>query len=121
CVDAFLFQLNQWPQAVIQKILNLIGITLNPPQPSTVLQKFVLSAPQAKDSIISKGTQVATQDGSIVFSTLTDLTIPAYTSPAGQISATAGSTAVSGSGTTFTSSVTVGGAISFDNGTSWYV
>lgn len=120
-VDALLFQLNQWPSALIQKALNLVGITLLLPQASTTPLQFTLTTPQSKDSIISKGTQAATLDGTVVFATTSDLTIPAYVSPAGTVSSTIGSTAIAGSGTTFTSSVTVGGAISFDGGTTWYV
>jgi uncharacterized phage protein gp47/JayE len=117
-VDALMFQLSQWPSAVIQKALNLVGITLNPAQVSTVLQSFTLTAPQSKDSIVAKGTGVATSDGTIVFSTTADLTITAFTSPAGTVTFTSGSTAVTGSGTTFTA-LQAGWQISPDQ-TTWY-
>lgn len=115
-VDALLFQLNQWPSAVIQKCLNLIGITLLPATPSTDLQTFVLSAPQSKDTIIPIGTQVATLDGSIVFSTVASLTITAFASSGGTLTTTTGSTAATGSGF---SSLQVGWQISADQAT-WY-
>lgn len=118
-VDALLFQLNQWPAAVIQKCLSLVGITLNPPFPSTALQTFTLSAPQPKDSIVPAGTQVATNDGSFVFATLKDLTITAFSAPAGTLSLVAGSLAVVGSGTSFTTDVQTGWQISTDQAT-WY-
>lgn len=120
-VDALLFQLGQWPQAVIQKCLSLIGVTLLPAQYSTVLQQFVLSSPQSKDSIILSGTQVATTDGSVVFASTADLTIPAYAVQAGTVASIAGSPGITGIGTAFLSAVAVGGAISFDAGTTWYI
>lgn len=115
-VDALLFQLNQWPSAVIQKCLNLVGVTLLPASPSTVQQQFTLSAPQARDTIIPIGTQVGTVDGSIVFATLANLTIAAFSSPAGTAAFTTGSVAVTGSGF---SALQAGWQISTDQ-TTWY-
>lgn len=117
--DALLYQLNRWPSAVIQKVLNLCGVTLIPATAATVQQTFTLSAPQQQDSVIPTGNQISTADGSIVFATLADLTLRAYTTPSGTISLTAGSTAVTGSGTSFTTDVQAGWAISTD-GATWY-
>jgi len=117
--DALLYQINRWPSAVIQKVLNLIGITLNPTTAATVSQTFVLSAPQSADTVIPTGTQFSTSDGTTVFGTLSDLTIRAYTTPAGTITLTSGSTSVTGSGTSFTTDVQAGYQISTD-GVTWY-
>jgi hypothetical protein len=117
--DKLIYQLNRWPQAVIQKVLSLIGITLNPATAATVSQTFTLSAPQVDDTVIPTGTQISTSDGTTVFSTLTDLTIRAYLTNAGTISLTSGSTAVTGSGTNFTTDVQAGWQISTD-GATWY-
>lgn len=117
--DKFTFQINQWPQAVIQKALNLVGVTLSPATAAIVQQTFTLSNPQVQDTVIPAGTQVGTSDGTVVFSTLTDATVRAYTQPAGTITLTSGSTAVVGSGTTFLSDVQAGYQIS-TNGTTWY-
>jgi len=117
--DAMIYQINRWPSAVIQKVLNLIGITLNPATAATVTQTFTLSNPQQSDTIISTGTQVSTSDGATVFGTLSDLTIRAYITPSGTISLTSGSTAVTGSGTSFASDAPAGYAISTD-GVTWY-
>jgi hypothetical protein len=117
--DKLIYQLNRWPQAVIQKVLSLIGITLNPATAATVSQTFTLSAPQVSDTVIATGTQVSTSDGATVFATLTDLTIRAYLTNTGTISLTSGSTAVTGSGTNFTTEVQAGWQISTD-GVTWY-
>lgn len=115
-VDALMFQLNQWPSAVIQKVLNLVGITLIPATGSTVQQSFTLSAPQSRDVIIPSGTLFGTSDGTIVFSTAANLTITALISPAGTATLTTGSVSVSGSGF---SNLQVGWQISTDQST-WY-
>ena len=118
--DRLLFQLNQWPSAVIQKALSLVGTLQNPAAAAIVTQTFTLSSPQQKDTVISIGAQVATSDGSIVFATTSDLTVSAYTTPSGTITLTAGSTAVSCSTTSFvTGSTWVGYQIQVQNG-AWY-
>src|SRR6185312_7226681 len=120
-----IYQLNRWPQAVIQKCLSLVGITLTPATPALVTQTFTLSAPSPTDIVIpgptatSSGTQVANSTGSLVFSTLSDLTIPAYRTGAGTLTLTSGSTAVVGSGTAFTTDAPAGYQISTD-GITWY-
>src|SRR5262245_36962245 len=53
-----LFQMNSWPTAVIQKVLALIGVTMNPAAAGRVVQTFTLSEPQSQDTIIEAGTQV---------------------------------------------------------------
>lgn len=115
-VDALMFQLNNWPSAVIQKVLNLVGITLIPAAPSTVQQQFTLTTPQARDTIIPTGTLASTTDGTVVFSTTSNLTITAYITGAGTASFTTGSVAVTGTGF---SGLTVGWQISTDQAT-WY-
>lgn len=100
--DKTAYQINRWPRAVIQKIMAICGMRLVAAAPATCTQQFTLSAPQRTDSTIPAGTEVSTTDGSIVFATLADLTIAAYTSPTGTVSTTAGSTTVSGSSTSFT-------------------
>ncbi len=117
--DQFLFQLNNWPSAVIQKVLALIGTTLNAAQYATVTQTFALSSPQQSDTVVPANTLVQTGDGSIVFATLADATIAAYKSPGGTISLTAGSTTVSGSGTSFTTDAPAAFQLSTDKNT-WY-
>lgn len=96
------YQLNRWPRAVVQKLMALVGITLEDAAAATANLTFTLSAPQQADKVIDAGTEVATTDGSIVFATTADLTIAAYTAPAGTIAFTAGSDAVVGTGTSFT-------------------
>lgn len=113
------FQVNQWPNAVIQKCLALVGVVLNPAQPGVAQLTFTLSAPQPTDTVIPAGTLAQTTDGTIVVATLAAATVTAYSTPAGTISMTAGSSAVTGSGTTFTTSVQVGWQISADRST-WY-
>lgn len=117
--DALLYQINRWPNAVIQKCLSLVGITLNPATGATVSQTFTLSSPQQSDTVIATGTQVSTSDGTTVFATLSDLTIRAYTTPTGTITLTSGSTAVVGSGTSFLTDAPAGYQISTD-GSTWY-
>lgn len=96
------YQLNRWPRAVVQKLLALVGVTLADAAPASASLTFTLSAPVETDKVIEAGTQVATDDGSIIFSTLADLTIAGYTGPSGTIAFTSGSTAVTGTGTSFT-------------------
>ena len=100
-VGKLLYQINRWPSGVIQKALALVGVTLTPAVGATVTQSFTLSAPQASDTVIPTGTQVSIADGSVVFATLADLTISAYSAPAGTVQTTAGSTAIVGAGTAF--------------------
>src|SRR3990167_3800692 len=79
--DKLIYQINRWPSAVVQKVLSLCGVTMAAATAATVSQSFTLSAPQSTDTVAAKGTQVSTTDGATVFSTLSDLTIAAYTTP----------------------------------------
>jgi len=118
--DALIYQLNNWPRAVLQKVAALVNVQLLDATAATTTLQFTLSAPQANDTIVSAGTEVATADGDIVFATTADLTIGGYLIPAGTISMTAGSNTVTGVGTTFvTGSAWVGYQIRAVNGT-WY-
>ena len=100
-VGRYLYQLNRWPAAVVQKALALIGVTMRAAVAATVTQRFAVANPQAADITIATGTEVSTSDGSIVFATTEDATIPAYISGAGTVSTTAGVTTVTGAGTAF--------------------
>ena len=124
-----LYQLNNWPAAVIQKVLALIGVNLLPATAAQVLQTFNFSAPQVQDTTIPAGTKVATQDGTIIYATLADLLIPGYLAAVGTLNLTAGSalatgtytngagtittvqnsTAIVGAGTSFTQALVGGG------------
>jgi len=96
------YQLNQWPRAVVQKAMALVGVTLEDAAAATTSLTFTLTAPVDRDKTIDAGTEVATTDGAILFATLDDLTIDAYTAGGGgTIAFTAGSTAVVGTGTAF--------------------
>lgn len=120
--DKLIYQLNRFPSAVIQKILNLCGVPLIPAAAATVSQSFTLSAPQVNDTLIPASTTVATADGSITFATLADATVTAYTTPAGTVAVTTGSTAVVGTTTAFvTGSAWVGWQIQIPAVTgAWY-
>lgn len=104
--DKLIYQLNRWPRAVVQKALNLAGITLIEATAAAVTQTFTLSNPFASATTIPQGTQVSNTDGSIVFETVDDLTIAAYASGTGTITITAGSATVTCSTTGFTTGST---------------
>ena len=70
--DKFIFQLNQWPDAVVSKTLNMVGIFLQAAAGATVTATFTLSSPQPQDVVIPAGTSFATADGSIQFTTTWD-------------------------------------------------
>jgi hypothetical protein len=99
--DKAIYQINRWPRALTQKLLAVAGIRLLSASPATCTQQFTLSSPQRTDTVIDAFTEVATQDSTIGFKTLSDLTITAYTTPTGTVSTTSGSATVTGSGTTF--------------------
>lgn len=118
-VGKLLFQLGQWPLGVVQKVLALCGVVLNDAAAATVPQSFTLSNPQALDTVIPSGTQVSTLDGSVVFGTTADMTIPAYVVGTGTVSTTIGSTTVTNSGSNFTTGTTWNGwQIQVNN--TWY-
>lgn len=118
-VDKLLFQLGKWPLGAVQKLLALCGVTLNAATAATCTQSFTLSNPQPADTVIPAGTEVQTADGSVVFETQSDITIAALVAGDGTVSTTAGSTTVSGAGTTFVTGTTwVGWQIQIGN--TWY-
>jgi len=120
-IGKLLFQINQWPSSVIQKVLAICGITLEPACAATVQQTFTLSSPQVADTSIPAGSDVATSNGETVFETTADLTIAAYSSPAGNITLTSGSTAVSCDNPTFVTGTTwVGWKIHIQGTSTWY-
>lgn len=114
--------INQYPRAVLQKLAALVGVRILDATAATVTQQFTLSAPQSSDTVIATGTNVGNDDGTITFSTTSDLSIAAYTTPAGTVSTTSGSATVTGSGTTFvTGSTWVGWQIQIPALTgAWY-
>src|SRR5919198_5783841 len=77
--DQLLFRLNQVPDRLYVKFLELIGLRLIPPTPAQVNVTFWLSAPAVASVGIPAGTTVATLrtevDESIVFATGEDLQI----------------------------------------------
>ena len=77
--DQLLFRLNQVPERLYVKFLELIGLRLIPPTPAQVNVTFWLSAPAVASVGIPAGTTVATPrtevDESIVFATDEDLQI----------------------------------------------
>ncbi len=59
-VDILLYRVNQMPQRHYVKLLELLGIRLEPPRAATVPLTFYLSAPQAEPVIIPQGSAVST-------------------------------------------------------------
>lgn len=113
---------NQFPRAVLQKVAALVGIEILDATAATVTQTFTLASPGARDTVISTGATVSTDDGSVIFATTSDMTVTAYTTPTGTVSTTSGSATVTGSGTTFvTGSTWVGYQIQIPANTgTWY-
>lgn len=72
-VDMLLYRLNQVPRKHYIKLLELLGIQLEPPRAASAPLTFYLSAPQAEAVVIPKGSAVSTsraEDGeAIVFTT----------------------------------------------------
>lgn len=99
--DKALYQINRWPRALVQRQMAICGQRLLPAVGGSCTQQFTLSAPRSTDSVVPRDTEVATEDGSVTFATLSDLTIAAYTTPAGTVATTSGATTVTGSGTSF--------------------
>src|SRR5437868_1441901 len=77
--DMLLYRVNQVPDKMYVKFLELIGIRLNPPRPARAPVTLYLSAPQLTDMTIPEGTEVATvrteTSPAIIFTTESDLTI----------------------------------------------
>jgi predicted phage baseplate assembly protein len=77
--DQLLYRLNQVPDRVYLKFLDLIGLRMLPPTPARVPVTFWLSAPATAELAIPAGTRVGTPrtdaSESTVFATTTDLPI----------------------------------------------
>jgi predicted phage baseplate assembly protein len=77
--DMMIYRLNQVPDILYTRFLELMGIELYPAAPARVDLTFWLSAPQAEPVVVPAGTQVGTvrtdREESIVFMTNEDLTI----------------------------------------------
>ncbi|WP_158893759.1 putative baseplate assembly protein [Amycolatopsis anabasis] len=77
--DQLLYRLNQVPDRLYVKFLELIGLRLIPPAPARAAVTFWLSAPAVTAVGVAGGTTVATprteSDESIAFTTVEDLTI----------------------------------------------
>jgi predicted phage baseplate assembly protein len=77
--ELLLYRVNQVPDKVYTRLLELIGIRLEPPRAAEAPVTFYLSAPQLTDVAIPEGTEVATvrteTSPAIVFTTEAGLTI----------------------------------------------
>jgi predicted phage baseplate assembly protein len=77
--DLLLYRVNQVPDTMYIKFLELIGVRLEPPRAAQARVTFYLSAPQLNDVVIPEDTEVATvrteTSPAIIFTTETDLTI----------------------------------------------
>lgn len=78
-VDQLLYRLNRVPDRTYVKLLDLIGLRLQPPVAAVVPVTFWLSAPRASDVVVPAGTEIATERTetveSIVFRTIEALTV----------------------------------------------
>jgi predicted phage baseplate assembly protein len=77
--DLLLYRVNQVPDKVYVKLLDLIGVRLDPPRAAGAPVTFYLSAPQLTDVVIPEGTEVATvrtdTSPAIVFTTEANVAI----------------------------------------------
>jgi predicted phage baseplate assembly protein len=77
--DLLLYRVNQVPDRLYVKFLELIGVRLEPPRAARAPVTFYLSAAQPSDVSISEGTEVATvrteTSEAIVFTTESELTV----------------------------------------------
>ena len=77
--DLLLYRVNQVPDKMYTKFLELMGVTLEPPRAAIAPVTFYLSKAQSVDLLIAEGTEVATvrteTSQAITFSTETLLTI----------------------------------------------
>src|SRR5688500_9370561 len=77
--DMLLYRVNQTPDNMYVKFLELIGVRLDPPRAGTVPITFYLSAPQPNAVTINENTEVATvrteSNPAIIFTTEADLVI----------------------------------------------
>ncbi|MCD6302431.1 MAG: putative baseplate assembly protein [Anaerolineae bacterium] len=78
-VDMLLYRVNQMPHTHYVKLLELLGITLEPPRAATVPLTFYFSAPQPAPVTIPRATAVSTrrvdEAEPVVFTTQEELTI----------------------------------------------
>jgi predicted phage baseplate assembly protein len=77
--DLMLYRVNQVPEKVNIKLLEMMGVRLQPPRAAQAPVTFYLSAPQPGEIAIPKGTEVATvqteTSPAIIFTTEADLVI----------------------------------------------
>jgi predicted phage baseplate assembly protein len=77
--EMLLYRVNQVPDKIYTKLLELIGIRLDPPRAAEAPVTFYLSAPQPIDVSVAEGTEVATvrteTSPPIVFTTESRLTV----------------------------------------------
>jgi predicted phage baseplate assembly protein len=77
--DMLLYRVNQVPDKMYIRFLELIGMRLEPPHAAEAPVNFYLSAPQPGEVMIPEGTEVATvrteRSRAVVFTTEADLTI----------------------------------------------
>ncbi len=77
--DVLLYRLNQVPDKHYVKFMEMLGMTLQPPQPAKTPVTFWLSAPQPTAVTIPAGTEVASTrtetESSIVFTTDADFVV----------------------------------------------
>lgn len=78
-VDQLVYRLNRVPDKNYLAFLDLLGVTLFPPQGARAFLTFWLSAPQERVVMVPAGSQVAAErteaEEAVVFSTLADLAI----------------------------------------------
>ena len=73
-----LYRINQLPDRLYSKFLDLVGVEPFPPAPARALLTFWLSTVQPEPVLVPAGTEVATLPGDgdpVVFATQSDLTI----------------------------------------------
>src|SRR5262245_11099930 len=77
--DMLLYRVNQTPDKMYVKFLELIGVRLEPPRAATVPITFYLAAPQSVAVTIAENTEVATlrteSNPAIIFTTEQNLVI----------------------------------------------
>ena len=77
--DLMLYRVNQTPDKMYVKFLELIGVRLEPPRSARAPVTFYLSAAQPSEVVIAENTEVATvrteSNPAILFSTETDLAV----------------------------------------------
>jgi hypothetical protein len=82
-----LYRINQVPSQNLIAFARLFGIELRVATPATTTLRFAVASPPGVSAAIPAGTEVATEDGQIVFATDVELVIPPGTIT-GDVSAT---------------------------------